>query len=109
MKANDLVLKVEPQLVEHAFGRIKIISECVVTAMDEPFVSKAAENYFTAIDTYFVREMRKCMVKATLTTLGCVFERYMMKVFSETLNTRPYLSGRISPPSLKYVQLRSTW
>jgi hypothetical protein len=42
---HDLVLKeVNPQLVEHAFGRIKIIRGQAVTVMDEPFVSKAVEN-----------------------------------------------------------------
>ncbi|KAF9343485.1 hypothetical protein BGX34_006702 [Mortierella sp. NVP85] len=36
---HDLVLKeVGPQLVEHAFGRIKIIRGRAVTVMDEPFV-----------------------------------------------------------------------
>ncbi|KAF9315395.1 hypothetical protein BG006_003763, partial [Podila minutissima] len=55
---HDLVFKeVDPQLVEHAFGRIRIISGGhAVTVMDEPFVSKAVENYFAAIDPYFARE-----------------------------------------------------
>ncbi|KAG0375924.1 hypothetical protein BGX24_008495 [Mortierella sp. AD032] len=30
--------------------------------MDEPFVSKAVENYFTAIDPYFAKEVRKPLV-----------------------------------------------
>ncbi|KAF9079378.1 hypothetical protein BGX23_004232 [Mortierella sp. AD031] len=78
----DLVLKeVDPQLVEHAFGRIKIIKGHAVTVMDEPFVSKAVENYFAAIDPYFAREVRKRMVKSTAIEQGCVFERFMMKVF----------------------------
>jgi hypothetical protein len=63
---HDIVLKeVDPQLVEHAFGRIKIIQGHAVTVMDEPFVSKAVENYFAAIDPYFAREVRKRMVKST--------------------------------------------
>ncbi|KAF9951959.1 hypothetical protein BGZ70_000789, partial [Mortierella alpina] len=57
---HDLVLKeVNPQLVEHAFGRIKIIKGHAVTVMDEPFVSLAVQNYFAAIDPYFAREVRK--------------------------------------------------
>ncbi|KAF9123631.1 hypothetical protein BG015_005274, partial [Linnemannia schmuckeri] len=87
---HDLVLKeVDPQLVEHAFGRIKIIKGHAVTVMDEPFVSKAVENYFAAIDPYFAKEVRKRMVTSTAIEQGCVFERFMMKVFSETFNTRP--------------------
>ncbi|KAG0379002.1 hypothetical protein BGX24_002040, partial [Mortierella sp. AD032] len=76
-----LVLKeADPQLVEHAFGRIKIGRAVIV--MGEPFVSKAVENYFTAIDPYFAREVRKRMVKSTAIEQGCVFERFMMKVFN---------------------------
>ncbi|KAF9921492.1 hypothetical protein BGZ67_000422, partial [Mortierella alpina] len=57
---HDLVLKeVNPELVEHAFGRIKIIKGHAVTVMDEPFVSLAVQNYFAAIDPYFAREVRK--------------------------------------------------
>ncbi|KAI8345729.1 hypothetical protein B0O80DRAFT_431395 [Mortierella sp. GBAus27b] len=63
---HDLVLKeANPQLVEHAFGRIKIIRGRAVTVMGEPFVSKAVENYFAAIDPYFAREVRKRMVKSS--------------------------------------------
>ncbi|KAG9319042.1 hypothetical protein KVV02_007468, partial [Mortierella alpina] len=87
---HDLVLKeVNPQLVEHAFGRIKIIKGHAVTVMDEPFASLAVQNYFAAIDPYFAREVRKRMVKSSAIEQGCVFERFMMKVFSETFNARP--------------------
>ncbi|KAG0058060.1 hypothetical protein BGZ90_005170 [Linnemannia elongata] len=97
---HDLVLKeVNPGLVEHAFGRIKIIKgHGAVTVMDEPFVSKAVENYFAAIDPYFAREVRKRMVKSSPTEQGCVFERFMMKVFSETFNTRPLSEWPHQPP-----------
>ncbi|KAH7028688.1 hypothetical protein BKA57DRAFT_511480 [Linnemannia elongata] len=96
---HDLVLKeVNPGLVEHAFGRIKIIRGHAVTVMDEPFVSKAVENYFAAIDPYFAREVRKRMVKSSPTEQGCVFERFMMKVFSETFNTRPLSEWPHQPP-----------
>ncbi|KAI8356221.1 hypothetical protein B0O80DRAFT_446887, partial [Mortierella sp. GBAus27b] len=75
---HDLVLKeVDPQLVEHAFGRIKIIRGRAVTVIDEPFVSKAVENYFAAIDPYFAREVRKRMVKSSPIEQGCMFERFM--------------------------------
>ncbi|KAK3826751.1 MAG: hypothetical protein J3R72DRAFT_12298 [Linnemannia gamsii] len=104
---HDLVLKeVDPQLVEHAFGRIKVIRGRDVTVMDEPFVSKAVENYFTAIDPYFAREVRKHMVKSTAIEQGCVSERFMMRVFSETFNTRSLSEWPHQPPlSLICVQL----
>ncbi|KAF8926898.1 hypothetical protein BGZ47_002487 [Haplosporangium gracile] len=96
---HDLVLKeVKPHLVEHAFGRIKIIRGRAVTVMDEPFVSKAVENYFAAIDPYFAREVRKRMVKSSPVEQGCMFERFMMKVFSETFNARSLSEWPHEPP-----------
>jgi len=69
---HDLVLNdVDTHLVEHALGRIKIIKGKAVTVMDEPFVSKAVENYFSALDPYFKREVQKRMVKATPIEQGC--------------------------------------
>ncbi|KAI8594419.1 hypothetical protein EDD21DRAFT_421759 [Dissophora ornata] len=97
--SHDLVLKeVDPHLVEHAFGRIRIIKGRAVTVIDEPFVSKAVENYFTAIDPYFMKEVRKRMVKSTPVEQGFVFEQYMMKIFSETFNTRPLSEWPHQPP-----------
>ncbi|KAF9907382.1 hypothetical protein BX616_000423, partial [Lobosporangium transversale] len=91
---HDLILKeVDPSLVEHAFGRIKIIRGRAVTVIDEPFVSKAVENYFAAIDPYFAREVQN----ATPIEQGCVFERFMMKVFSETFNRGPLAEWPHSP------------
>ncbi|KAF8924989.1 hypothetical protein BGZ47_003536, partial [Haplosporangium gracile] len=96
---HDLVLKeVDPQLVEHAFGRIMIIRGRAVTVMDEPFVSEAVENYFAAVDPYFAREVRKRMVKSTAIEQGCMFERFTMRVFSETFNTRPLYEWPHQPP-----------
>ncbi|KAF9149532.1 hypothetical protein BG015_008669 [Linnemannia schmuckeri] len=42
-----------PELIERAFGRIKIIQSHAITVMDEPFVSKAVENYFFGKNLYF--------------------------------------------------------
>ncbi|KAG0026393.1 hypothetical protein BGZ81_006403 [Podila clonocystis] len=106
--SHDLVLnEVDPQLVEHAFGRIKIMAGQAVTVMNEPFVSKAVENYFVSKavknyfvsnDPYFKKEVRKRMVKSTAIEQGCVFERFMMKVFSETFSTRPLSEWPHQPP-----------
>ncbi|KAI8357234.1 hypothetical protein B0O80DRAFT_527888 [Mortierella sp. GBAus27b] len=84
--------------IEDAEDRL-IIQGHAVTVMDEPFVSKAVENYFTAIDPYFAKEVRQRVVKSTPIEQGCVFERFMMKVFSETFNTRP-LSNWPHQPSI---------
>ncbi|KAF9916671.1 hypothetical protein FBU30_001209 [Linnemannia zychae] len=97
--SHDLVLKeVDPQLIEHAFGRIKIIKGRAITVVDEPFVSKAVENYFAAIDPYFAKELRKRMVKSTPIEQGCMFEQFMMRVFSETFNTLPLSKWSHQPP-----------
>ncbi|KAF9428372.1 hypothetical protein BGZ94_002634 [Podila epigama] len=64
----------------------------------EPFVSKAVENYFAATDLYFAREVQKRMIRATLYEQGCVFEQFMMTVFSETLNKRPLSEWWHQPP-----------
>ncbi|KAF9585355.1 hypothetical protein BGW38_002784, partial [Lunasporangiospora selenospora] len=97
--SHDLVLKeVDPQLVEHAFGPIKIISGKATTVLDESFVSKAMESYFMATDPYFKKEVRKRMVKATASDQGCVFERFMMNVLSETFNKQSFSGWPHDPP-----------
>ncbi|KAI1302691.1 hypothetical protein EDD11_005567 [Mortierella claussenii] len=95
-----LVLKdAEPQLVEHAFGRIRIISGRAVTALDEPFVSKAVENYFVATDPYFRKAIQRNMLSsASAPSQGSTFEYYMMNVFSQTFNTRPLSKWPYQPP-----------
>ncbi|KAG0248328.1 hypothetical protein BG011_000186 [Mortierella polycephala] len=97
---NKLVLKdAEPQLVERAFGRIKIIQGRAVTALDEPFVSRAVENYYVARDPYFKKETRRQMRLSTSgPDQGSMFEHFMMSVFSETFNTRPLSEWPHSPP-----------
>lgn len=56
--ANKLVLQdAVPELMEHALGTIKIIDGVVWTVLDEPFVLKAAENYFKEQDTDFMEIM----------------------------------------------------
>ncbi|KAI9241614.1 MAG: hypothetical protein BYD32DRAFT_457783 [Podila humilis] len=56
--ADRLVLEeAVPELVERAFGRIKIVDKAVRTVLDEPFVFKAAENYFKMLDPGFMKTM----------------------------------------------------
>lgn len=46
----------------------------------------------------YKREVRKRMVKSTAIEQGCVLERFMMKVFSETFNERPLSNWPHQPP-----------
>ncbi|KAF9312598.1 hypothetical protein BGZ91_006491 [Linnemannia elongata] len=56
--ANKLVLQdAVPEVMEHALGTIQIIDEVARTVLDEPFVLKAAENYFKEQDTDFMEIM----------------------------------------------------
>ncbi|KAF8943395.1 hypothetical protein BGZ47_005469 [Haplosporangium gracile] len=75
-------------LVESAFGRMKIIDSDPVTVIDEPFVFKAVENYFNAMDPGLQRELKNLMDRSDAVAKGNLVERYMMTVFSETFKTR---------------------
>ncbi|KAG0222279.1 hypothetical protein BGW42_006742 [Actinomortierella wolfii] len=66
--SHDIVFnQVDLLLLEHSFGRIKIIHGQVVTVMDDPFVSKAVENHFIATDPYFKKEIRKTSLMHKMT------------------------------------------
>ncbi|KAI8595060.1 hypothetical protein EDD21DRAFT_425759 [Dissophora ornata] len=97
---DKLVLnQAEPQLVERAFGRIKIESGHVMTVLNEPFVMKAVENYFFTVDPYFRKATRRRMqLSNSASDHGFIFESFMMSVFSETFNTRPLSEWPHQPP-----------
>lgn len=58
---------------------------CAVTVLDEPFVSKAVENYFVATYPYFKNSIRDHMEDLTSPSdHGCVFEQFLMTVFRYT-------------------------
>ncbi|KAF9085402.1 hypothetical protein BGX29_001963 [Mortierella sp. GBA35] len=87
-------------MVEHAFGRIKIILGHPVTVLDEPFVSKAAENYFISKDPYFKEETQPFMRSLpSAPDQGRLFEPFMMSAFVETFNLRP-LSDWMHTPTI---------
>ncbi|KAG0277039.1 hypothetical protein BGZ95_006634 [Linnemannia exigua] len=69
---------VNASLVERAFGRIKIINHNAVTVVDEPFVFKAVENYFTATDPGFQTALKELMYRTDAAAQGNIFERYMI-------------------------------
>lgn len=93
-----LLNQADPQLVERALGRIKIIQGHAITAMDEPFVSKAVENYYVAVDPYFKKAIRRRMQSTAAQDQGCLFESFMMTVLNETFKTRPLSEWPHQPP-----------
>ncbi|KAG0267567.1 hypothetical protein DFQ27_008612 [Actinomortierella ambigua] len=88
--ADKLVLQeVVPELVECAFGRIMIVDGVARTILDEPFVLKAAENYFKMRDAgfmktldYWVQQSDKAQAR------GYAWELMMMNVLTETFKIR---------------------
>ncbi|KAG0257675.1 hypothetical protein BGZ95_005158 [Linnemannia exigua] len=94
---------VNASLVECAFGRIKIIDHSAVTIVDEPFVFKAMENYFTATDPGFQTALKELMDRTDAAAQGNIFERYMMSVFSETFKSRRLSDCPHQPPDLGNV------
>ncbi|KAF8926728.1 hypothetical protein BGZ47_002569 [Haplosporangium gracile] len=92
---------VNASLVERAFGRIKIVNQNAVTVVDEPFVFKAVENYFTATDPGFQTALKELMDRTDAAAQGNIFERYMMTVFSETFKSRRLSDWPHQPPILE--------
>ncbi|KAF9271400.1 hypothetical protein BGZ88_006219 [Linnemannia elongata] len=88
--ANKLVLQDEvPELMEHALGSIKIIDGVARTVLDEPFVLKAAENYFKEQDPDFIEIMEWWIQQSNKAQA----HRYawglmMMNALTETFKTR---------------------
>ncbi|KAG0374250.1 hypothetical protein BGX24_010635 [Mortierella sp. AD032] len=88
--ANKLVLQeAVPELVERAFGRIKIIDGVARTVLDEPFVLKAAENYFKMRDSGFMKTTEWWIRQSDRPQAhGYAWELMIMNVFIETFKTR---------------------
>ncbi|KAF9276057.1 hypothetical protein BGZ68_010295 [Mortierella alpina] len=89
---------VNAALVERAFGRIKIVNHNAVTVVDEPFVFKAVENFFTATDPGFQVALKELMDRTGAASQGNIFEQYMMSVFSETFKSRRLSDWPHQPP-----------
>ncbi|KAK5827729.1 hypothetical protein F5H01DRAFT_317064 [Linnemannia elongata] len=92
---------INASLIERAFGRIKIVNHNAVTVVDEPFVFKAVENYFTATDPGFQTALKELMDRTDAAAQGNIFERYMMSVFSETFKSRRLSDWPHQPPILE--------
>ncbi|KAG0314652.1 hypothetical protein BG000_005475, partial [Podila horticola] len=62
LDATEIVMENEVQLVEAAFGRIKIFGGTARTVLDEPFALTAAFNYFREKDPSFVSAAERAML-----------------------------------------------
>jgi hypothetical protein len=78
-----------PELVERAFGRIKIVDGIARTVLEEPFVLKAAENYFKMRDSDFMKTMERWVRQSDKPQAhGHAWELMMMTVLTETFEAR---------------------
>jgi hypothetical protein len=90
--ADSLVFeKAVPELVEHAFGRIKIIDNVVRTVLDEPFVLLAAENYFKNRDSDFMKTMSSWVQMSDRPQAhGYAWELMMMSVLTDAFKNHAF-------------------
>ncbi|KAG0083635.1 hypothetical protein BGZ93_001680, partial [Podila epicladia] len=93
LDATEIVLENEVQLVEAAFGRIKIFGGTARTVLDEPFVLKATFNYFREKDPSLVSAAERAMLHSDNASVhGNMWEVCMPPVFIETFKSRPLSS-----------------
>ncbi|KFH61880.1 hypothetical protein MVEG_12308 [Podila verticillata NRRL 6337] len=93
LDATEIVVENEVQLVEAAFGRIKIFGGTVRTVLDEPFVLKATFNYFREKDPSLVSAAERAMLHSDNASVhGCMWEACMPPIFIETFKTQPLSS-----------------
>ncbi|KAG0247082.1 hypothetical protein BG011_002071, partial [Mortierella polycephala] len=85
LDATEIVLEIDVQLVEAAFGRIKIFGGRARTVLDEPFVLKATFNYFQEKDPSLVSAAERAMLHSDNASVhGNMWEAMMPPVFVET-------------------------
>ncbi|KAG0326401.1 hypothetical protein BG004_002986 [Podila humilis] len=93
LDAKEIVLEDEVQLVEAAFGRIKLFGGKARTVIDEPFVLVATFNYFRQVDPGLVSAVERAIRHSDNASVhGCMWEASMPRVFIETFKSRPFSS-----------------
>ncbi|KAF9119193.1 hypothetical protein BGX30_004020 [Mortierella sp. GBA39] len=93
LNVTEIVLEDEVQLVEAAFGRMKIFEGAARTVLDEPFVLKATFNYFREKDPSLVSAAERAMLHSDNALVhGNMWEAMMPPVFLETFKSRPLSS-----------------
>ncbi|KAG0068454.1 hypothetical protein BGZ89_004695 [Linnemannia elongata] len=100
--ADKLVLQeAVPELVERAFGRIKIVDGAARTFLDEPFVLMAAENYFKEKDSGFMKTTEWWVQQSDRAQAhGYAWELMMMSVLTEAFKTRAFSDSPNEPSIL---------
>ncbi|KAK3835433.1 MAG: hypothetical protein JOS17DRAFT_846231 [Linnemannia elongata] len=90
--ANKLVLQgAVPELMNRALSRIKIVDVVARTVLDEPFVLKAAEEFFTMRDTGFMETMEWWIKQSDRAQAhGYAWEVMMMSILTEDFKTRAF-------------------
>ncbi|KAF9383204.1 hypothetical protein BGX21_001624 [Mortierella sp. AD011] len=95
---TEFALEDEAQLVEAAFGRIKMLGGNAITCLDEPIALKAAKNYFNQKDPLFIAAAKRAMLSSSNASVhGNMWETCMPPVFIETFKTRPFSSWPLLP------------
>jgi hypothetical protein len=62
---DGIVLENEAHLIEAAFGRIKLFGGVARTALDEPFVLKAAKAFFRESDPLLLADAEQAVLHST--------------------------------------------
>ncbi|KAG0364827.1 hypothetical protein BGZ54_007115 [Gamsiella multidivaricata] len=93
LDAAEIILEDEAQLVEAAFGRIKIFGAAARIVLDEPFVLKAIYNYLRVKDPLLVSAAEGAMLHSDNPSVhGRMWEAMMPSVFVETFKNQPISS-----------------
>ncbi|KAI7821192.1 hypothetical protein BC939DRAFT_494164 [Gamsiella multidivaricata] len=90
LDAPSAVLENDAQLVEAAFGRIKLFGSAARTVLDEPLALKATINYLQEKDPSLVAAAERSMLHSDNPSVhGNMWETLMPPIFVETFKDRP--------------------
>ncbi|KAF9345383.1 hypothetical protein BGX26_003216 [Mortierella sp. AD094] len=95
-----IVLEDDAQLVEAAFGRIKMLGGDARVVLDEPMCLKATQNYFKQKDPLFIAAAERAMLTSTNPSVnGTMWESLMSAVFVQTFKSKPLHQWPLLPNS----------
>ncbi|KAF9079894.1 hypothetical protein BGX27_005873, partial [Mortierella sp. AM989] len=117
---TEFILEDDAQLVEAAFGRIRILGNKAITTLDEPYdilhssslISynngfSAAKNYFLEKDSIFIKAAERAMLTSTNASVhGTMWETQMPPVFIETFRAIPLSKWPLSSDNSIPEELR---
>ncbi|KAF9426582.1 hypothetical protein BGZ76_002697 [Entomortierella beljakovae] len=103
---KDFILEDQAQLVEAALGRIWMLGTRALVVINEPFILKAAINYFKEIDPLFFNTAQQSMLRSTNACVhGTMWETLMPALFIETFKTRPLDTWQLLPNNFISMEL----